>query len=89
MRGPAMYGSGGSHDHAQLFAVLIPTLEDPEHQVHSHSAATLIYFCEGVARDTLSSFDPIVERLLKLFNPSGDAGNVTSTLYLVHVPSIV
>ncbi|KAG6909546.1 hypothetical protein DXG01_016939 [Tephrocybe rancida] len=63
--------------HAQLFAVLIPTLEDPEPRVHSHAAAALINFCEGVARDTLLPYlDPIVERLLKLLNPSGDSGNV-------------
>lgn len=71
----------------QLFAVLIPALEDPEprreivhlsiceisndpSRVHSHAAAALINFCEGVERDTLVPYlDPIVERLLKLLNP--------------------
>ncbi|KAG6906676.1 hypothetical protein DXG01_012656 [Tephrocybe rancida] len=63
--------------HAQLFVVLTPTLEDPEPRVHSHAAPTLIYFCESVARDTLLLYlNPIVERLLKLLNPFGDAGNV-------------
>ncbi|KIM73570.1 hypothetical protein PILCRDRAFT_829051 [Piloderma croceum F 1598] len=57
----------------QLFAVLIPTLEAPEPRVHSHAAAALINFCEGVARDALVPYlDPIVERLLKLLNPTGD-----------------
>ncbi|KAF5376326.1 hypothetical protein D9615_008446 [Tricholomella constricta] len=83
--------------HQQLFAVLIPTLEDPEpryapshpalhrpppnynyaHRVHSHAAAALINFCEGVERDTLLPYlDPIVERLLKLLNPAGDPATV-------------
>ncbi|KAK2464446.1 hypothetical protein APHAL10511_003594 [Amanita phalloides] len=54
----------------QLFAVLIPALEDPEPRVHSHAAAALINFCEGVERDTLVPYlDPIVERLLKLLDP--------------------
>ncbi|KAF8735083.1 hypothetical protein AX14_002755 [Amanita brunnescens Koide BX004] len=54
----------------QLFAVLVPALEDPEPRVHSHAAAALINFCEGVERDTLVPYlDPIVERLLKLLNP--------------------
>ena len=45
----------------------------PPHRVHSHAAAALINFCEGVARDTLLPYlDPIVERLLKLLNPPGD-----------------
>ncbi|KAF9554626.1 ARM repeat-containing protein [Agrocybe pediades] len=43
--------------HQQLFAVLIPALEDPEPRVHAHAASALINFCEGV------------ERLLKLLNP--------------------
>jgi hypothetical protein len=43
-------------------------------RVHSHAAAALINFCEGVARDTLVPYlDPIVQRLLKLLNPSGDS----------------
>ncbi|TFK34400.1 ARM repeat-containing protein [Crucibulum laeve] len=63
--------------HQQLFAVLIPTLEDPEPRVHSHAAAALINFCEGVERDTLIPYlDPIVERLLKLLNPGGDQSQV-------------
>ena len=38
--------------------------------MHSHAAAALINFCEGVERDTLLPYlDPIVERLLKLLNP--------------------
>jgi hypothetical protein len=42
-------------------------------RVHSHAAAALINFCEGVERDTLIPYlDPIVERLLKLLNPTGD-----------------
>ncbi|KAF8637684.1 hypothetical protein AX16_010759 [Volvariella volvacea WC 439] len=59
--------------HQQLFSVLIPTLEDPEPRVHSHAAAALINFCEGVERETLLPYlDPIVERLLRLLNPNGD-----------------
>ncbi|KAI0046306.1 ARM repeat-containing protein [Auriscalpium vulgare] len=59
--------------HQQLFTVLIPTLEAPEARVHSHAAAALINFCEGVERDTLLPYlDPIVERLLKLLNPADD-----------------
>ncbi|KII95405.1 hypothetical protein PLICRDRAFT_86789 [Plicaturopsis crispa FD-325 SS-3] len=59
--------------HQQLFAVLIPTLEAPEPRVHAHAAAALINFCEGVACNTLVPYlDPIVERLLKLLNPSAD-----------------
>ncbi|KAF9256190.1 ARM repeat-containing protein [Marasmius fiardii PR-910] len=57
--------------HEQLFAVLIPALEDPEPRVHSHAAAALINFCEGVARNTLLPYlDPIVERLLRLLQSS-------------------
>lgn len=42
------------------------------HRVHAHAAAALINFCEGVERDTLIPYlDPIVERLLKLLNPTG------------------
>ena len=38
--------------------------------MHTHAAAALINFCEGVERDTLVPYlDPIVERLLKLLNP--------------------
>ncbi|KAG5635297.1 hypothetical protein H0H81_011779 [Sphagnurus paluster] len=63
--------------HQQLFAVLIPALEDVEPRVHSHAAAALINFCEGVERDTLLPYlDPIVERLLKLLNPDGDPATV-------------
>jgi hypothetical protein len=41
--------------------------------VHSHAAAALINFCEGIERDTLVPYlDPIVERLLKLLNPPAD-----------------
>ncbi|KAI0782934.1 ARM repeat-containing protein [Abortiporus biennis] len=60
--------------HQQIFNALIPTLEAPEARVHSHAAAALINFCEGVDRETLIPYlDPIVERLLKLLNP-GAAG---------------
>jgi hypothetical protein len=46
-------------------------------RVHSHAAAALINFCEGVERDTLIPFlDPIVERLLKLLNAAGDPATV-------------
>ncbi|KAJ3859024.1 armadillo-type protein [Lentinula novae-zelandiae] len=63
--------------HEQLFAVLIPALEDPEPRVHSHAAAALINFCEGVERDTLLPYlDPIVQRLLKLLNPEADPTQV-------------
>ncbi|KAJ7634928.1 armadillo-type protein [Roridomyces roridus] len=63
--------------HQQLFAVLIPTLEDREPRVHSHAAAALINFCEGVERDVLLPYlDPIVERLLKLLDPAGDPAHV-------------
>ncbi|KAF9541179.1 ARM repeat-containing protein [Agrocybe pediades] len=56
--------------HQQLFAVLIPALEDPEPRVHAHAASALINFCEGVERVALLPYlDPIVERLLKLLNP--------------------
>lgn len=42
-------------------------------RVHSHAAAALINFCEGVERDTLVPYlDPIVDRLLKLLNPTGE-----------------
>ena len=45
--------------------------------VHSHAAAALINFCEGVEHDTLIPYlDPIVERLLKLLHSSG--GNASS-----------
>ncbi|KAF5347677.1 hypothetical protein D9758_014842 [Tetrapyrgos nigripes] len=63
--------------HQQLFSVLIPALEDPEPRVHSHAAAALINFCEGVERDTLVPYlDPIVERLLRLLNPAGNQNEV-------------
>ncbi|KAK7012698.1 armadillo-type protein [Favolaschia claudopus] len=63
--------------HQQLFAVLIPTLEDQEPRVHSHAAAALINFCEGVERNVLLPYlDPIVERLLKLLDPTGDPEDV-------------
>ncbi|KAJ3715385.1 armadillo-type protein [Lentinula raphanica] len=63
--------------HEQLFSVLIPALEDPEPRVHSHAAAALINFCEGVERDTLLPYlDPIVQRLLKLLNPDADPTQV-------------
>lgn len=59
--------------HQQLFSALIPTLEAPESRVHSHAAAALINFCEGIERDTLVPYlDPIVERLLKLLDPPAD-----------------
>lgn len=46
-------------------------------RVHSHAAAALINFCEGVERDTLLPYlDPIVERLLKLLNADGDPATV-------------
>ncbi|KIM71752.1 hypothetical protein PILCRDRAFT_82479, partial [Piloderma croceum F 1598] len=57
----------------QLFAVLTPTLEAPKPSVHFHAAATLINFCEGVARDTLVPYsDTIFECLVKLLNPTSD-----------------
>ncbi|KAJ7061031.1 armadillo-type protein [Mycena amicta] len=63
--------------HQQLFAVLIPTLEDPEPRVHSHAAAALINFCEGVEKDVLLPYlEPIVERLLRLLGPAGDPAHV-------------
>ena len=38
----------------------------------------LINFCEGVERDTLLPYlDPIIERLLKLLNPSQDRSRPT------------
>ncbi|KAK7023689.1 importin subunit beta-3 [Paramarasmius palmivorus] len=61
--------------HQQLFSALIPTLEDPEPRVHTHAAAALINFCEGVARDTLLPYlDPIVTRLLHLLSNNGENG---------------
>ncbi|KAH7920554.1 ARM repeat-containing protein [Leucogyrophana mollusca] len=61
--------------HQQLFSVLIPTLEAPEPRVHSHAAAALINFCEGIERKTLVPYlDPIVELLLKMLNPTGENG---------------
>ncbi|KAJ6627915.1 ARM repeat-containing protein [Mycena sp. CBHHK59/15] len=63
--------------HQQLFAVLIPTLEDREPRVHSHAAAALINFCEGVERNVLLPYlEPIVERLLKLLDPAGEPATV-------------
>ncbi|KAF8628610.1 hypothetical protein AX15_003805 [Amanita polypyramis BW_CC] len=63
--------------HQQIFSVLIPALEDPEPRVHSHAAAALINFCEGVERDTLVPYlDPIVERLLRLLNPGSSGKQV-------------
>lgn len=49
-------------------------------RVHSHAAAALINFCEGVERDTLIPYlDPIVSRLLKLLQPqTGKNGIVRS-----------
>ncbi|KAG1736801.1 hypothetical protein EDB19DRAFT_1910134 [Suillus lakei] len=45
--------------------------------VHSHAAAALINFCEGVERDTLVPYlDPIVERLPKMLNPGAEDGKV-------------
>ncbi|KAF8229473.1 hypothetical protein L208DRAFT_1363928 [Tricholoma matsutake] len=42
-------------------------------RVRSHAAAALINFCEDVERDTLLPYlDPVVERLLKLINATGD-----------------
>ncbi|TFK67556.1 hypothetical protein BDN72DRAFT_859067 [Pluteus cervinus] len=59
--------------HQQLFSVFMLALENPEARVHSHTAAALINFCEGIKRDTLLPYlDPIAECLLKLLNPSGD-----------------
>ena len=46
--------------------------------MHAHAAAALINFCEGVERGTLLPYlDPIVERLLKLLNPSQDGSRPT------------
>jgi hypothetical protein len=45
--------------------------------VHSHAAAALINFCEGVERNVLLPYlEPIVERLLKLLDPTGDPAHV-------------
>lgn len=41
-------------------------------RVHSHAAAALLNFCEGVEPDA-PCLDPIVERLLKLLNPTGNS----------------
>ncbi|KAI0077247.1 ARM repeat-containing protein [Panus rudis PR-1116 ss-1] len=61
--------------HQQLLTALIHTLEAPEPRVHSHAAAALINFCEGVEREVLLPYlDPIVERLLKLLNPGASGG---------------
>jgi hypothetical protein len=39
-------------------------------RVHSHAAAALVNFCEGVEHDTLVPYiDTIFERLLKLLSP--------------------
>ncbi|KAJ2911702.1 hypothetical protein MD484_g8710, partial [Candolleomyces efflorescens] len=66
--------------HQQLFPVLIGALEDPEPRVHSHAAAALINFCEGVERDTLLPYlDPIVTRLLALLNPSSSPPSSSSS----------
>ncbi|TFK34397.1 hypothetical protein BDQ12DRAFT_613656 [Crucibulum laeve] len=63
--------------HQQLFAALILTLEDPKSRFHSHAAAVLINFCESVDQDTLiPCLDPVVERLLKLFNLVGDQSQI-------------
>lgn len=54
------------------------TISNPR-RVHSHAAAALINFCEGVEHDTLIPYlDPIVERLLRLLNPDGDESQVHS-----------
>ena len=42
--------------------------------MHSHAAAALINFCEGVEKDMLIPYlEPIVERLLRLLDPTGEA----------------
>jgi hypothetical protein len=58
-----------------LYVIFTGVNNDLTHdRVHSHAAAALINFCEGVERDTLVPYlDPIVERLLKLLNPPGEA----------------
>ncbi|KAF9023442.1 ARM repeat-containing protein [Hymenopellis radicata] len=61
--------------YAALLSVLIPTLEDPEARVHSHAAAALINFCEGVERDVLAPYvDAVVERLVRLMMGQGAGG---------------
>lgn len=51
--------------------------------VHSHAAAALINFCEGVERETLIPYlDPIVERLLKLLNPGASAAGQQPKRYV-------
>ena len=51
-------------------------------RVHSHAAAALINFCEGVEWATLVPYlDPIVERLLKLLNPPGEAAKTVSPFH--------
>jgi hypothetical protein len=53
----------------------LPKLTSPR-RVHSHAAAALINFCEGVERNTLLPYlDPIVERPLKLLNPANANAN--------------
>lgn len=58
-----------------LFNIALSSLSF--NRVHSHAAAALINFCEGVERDTLLPYlDPIVQRLLKLLNPDADPTQV-------------
>jgi hypothetical protein len=48
--------------------------------VHSHAAAALINFCEGVERDTLIPYlDSIVERLLRMLNPGAEDGKTVGS----------
>jgi hypothetical protein len=42
-------------------------------RVHFHKVVALINCCEGAGRDALIPYlDPIIERLLKLLNPTGE-----------------
>ena len=73
-------GSGRSRTKVILSLLEYSAIDTVTHlprRVHSHAAAALINFCEGVERDTLLPYlDPIVERLLKLLNAAGDPATV-------------
>ena len=64
---PCFFGTPYPHfAHAALLSLI-----HLRYSVHAHAAAALINFCEGVERNTLIPYlDPIVERLLKLLNPT-------------------
>jgi hypothetical protein len=53
-----------------IFSPGLETYSTKVIRVHSHAAAALVNFCEGVEHDTLVPYiDPIFERLLKLLAP--------------------